>query len=368
LTNVAEQNQCVQFLHDLGIILHFDKMDLGEYYILDPLWVTTGVYRIITSERAAKASGVVPYEDLREIANTTKSETENDEYCRISYSNFESRYLADIMEEFKLCFFASQKKLMLIPDLFKKETPAAEVEKIIHSAEKLEFIFDYHFLHHSVISRLIVAINGEIQTFWRSGVITTSKSLNATCLVRAVNDQIQITVTGDKKEKRQYLSQIRYFVNQINEEFKLKPTLLIPLSENSFIEYDELVQMEREGERTYRNFKQKITYQISQLLDGIESNEEIQRQSTSIINNYNTINVTGMDNKLIQGAVKSNFEFTENPNPTNENISEIQNLDLLMDKKIFLEKELITTYDSEKKFALQEQIKVLENKILELKN
>jgi len=367
LTNLAEQNQCVRFLHDLGIILHFDKMDLGEYYILDPLWVTTGVYRIITSEKAANASGVVPYEELKELANTLKNETETGEYCKIAYSNNESRYLADIMEEFKLCFFASQKKHMLIPDLFKKETPAVEVEKIIHSAEKLEFIYDYPFLHHSVISRLIVAINGEIQIFWRSGVITTSKSLNATCLVRALNDQIQITVTGDKKDKRQYLSQIRYFVNQINEEFKLKPTLLIPLSENSFIEYDELVQMEREGEKTYRNFKQKITYLISQLLEGIESNEEIQRQSTSITTNYNTINVNGMDNKVVQAATDSKFNFIENSYPTIENSPEIQAIDLLIDKKVFLEKELITTYDSEKKFALQEQIKELENRILGLK-
>ncbi|MEI6138259.1 MAG: COR domain-containing protein [Mariniphaga sp.] len=333
LTNHDEQNQCVRFLHDLGIILHFDKMDLGEYYILDPLWVTTGVYRIITSEKAANASGVVPYEELREIANTTKGETETDEYCRITYTNFESRYLADIMEEFKLCFFASQKKLMLIPDLFKKETPAVEVEKIIHSTEKLEFIYDYPFLHHSVISRLIVAINGEITTFWRSGVITTSKSLNATCLVRAFNDQIQITVTGDKKDKRQYLSQIRYFVNQINEEFKLKPTLLIPLVENTFVEYIVLVEMEREGEKTYRDYKLKKTYQISRLLEGIESNEEILRQSTSIINNYNTINVTGMDNKVVQAATDSKFNFTDNTIPSIENSSEIHNLELLYDKK-----------------------------------
>ena len=312
LTKPKEQNQCVRFLHDLGIILHFDKMDLGEYYILDPLWVTTGVYRIITSEKAAKASGVVPYEELKELANTLKNETETGEYCKIAYSNNESRYLADIMEEFKLCFFASQKKLMLIPDLFKKETPAVEVEKIIHRAEKLEFIYDYPFLHHSVISRLIVAINGEIQTFWRSGVITTSKSLNATCLVRALNDQIQITVTGDKKDKRQYLSQIRYFVNQINEEFKLRPTLLIPLSENSFIEYEVLVEMEREGEKIHRDYKLKKNYQISHLLEGIASHEEIKRQSTSITNNYNTINVTGMNNKVIQDAVKSTIELTEN--------------------------------------------------------
>jgi len=125
--------------------------------------------------------------------------------------------------------------------------------------------------------------------------------------------------------------------------------------------------MEREGEKTYRNFKQKITYQISQLLEGIESNEEIQRQSTSIINNYNTINVTGMDNKVVQAATDSKFNFTDYTNPSIENSPEIQTIDLLIDKKVFLEKELIMTYDSAKKFALLEQIKELENRILELK-
>jgi len=54
------------------------------------------------------------------------------------------------------------------------------------------------------------------------------------------------------------------------------------------------------------------------------------------------------------------ISLTENTNPTIENISEIQNIELLTNKKTFLEKELITTYDSEKKFALQQQIKELE--------
>jgi len=43
------------------------------------------------------------------------------------------------------------------------------------------------------------------------------------------------------------------------------------------------------------------------------------------------------------------------------------NLNLLLSKKSFIEKELILTYDSEKKFALQEKIKELGNRILELK-
>jgi len=52
---------------------------------------------------------------------------------------------------------------------------------------------------------------------------------------------------------------------------------------------------------------------------------------------------------------------------TKELVERKELLSLLVDKKTFLEKELITTYDSEKKFALQEKIKELENRILELK-
>jgi hypothetical protein len=74
-----------------------------------------------------------------------------------------------------------------------------------------------------------------------------------------------------------------------------------------------------------------------------------------------------MNNKVIQDAVKSTISLTENSNPTIKNSSEIQNLELLIDKKAFLENKLIPTYDSEKKYVLQQKIKGLENRILKVK-
>jgi hypothetical protein len=301
-------------------------LDLAEYYILDPLWVTTGVYRIITSEKAAKQSGIILYENLKDIVNSVKIKddeinvAESNKYSNITYTPNESRYLADIMSMFKLCFFAENKKIVFIPDLFAKETPANEVDEILKNENKLEFIYDYPFLHHSVISRLIVEVNGEIQNFWRTGVIIKSKTLKATALIRVLTDKVLITITGNKKDKRQYLSQIRFFIEKINEEFNLKPKMKIPLPglPNRFVKYEHLIAMEKEGVKTYKDWDAIIDFEICKLLEGIDSTEEIQKEGPNTINNYFNINLAGMNPEVIKNITKNTEGFDIDRNQKNK--------------------------------------------------
>jgi small GTP-binding protein len=72
LTEKSQQDSAIGFLNDLGIILHFKELKLAEFYVLDPYWVTSGVYRIINSEEAGKNNGIVEVEHLREIVNNPK--------------------------------------------------------------------------------------------------------------------------------------------------------------------------------------------------------------------------------------------------------------------------------------------------------
>jgi len=325
LTDSSQQNECVKFLNDLGIVLHFEELDLAEYYVLDPLWVTTGVYRIITSEKAAKQSGIVLYENLKDVVNSIKIDDKKntnevgDKYLQIRYTPNESRYLVDIMSMFKLCFFAENKKVVFIPDLFAKETPALEVEEILSDTKKLDFIYDYQFLHHSVISRLIVEVNGEIQNFWRSGVIVKSKTFSATALIMALNDKVLIAVIGDRKVKRQYLSHIRFFIEKINEEFNLKSTMKIPLPglPDKFAKYDHVQKLEKRGDKFYEDLDTETVFEICKLLEGIDSIEEIQKEAPNIIHNYITINSTGMNADVIKNATKNNEGFIGLGQPIN---------------------------------------------------
>ena len=51
VTDGSSQITLLRYLHDLGVVLYFKKLSLANVYVLDPHWVTIGVYKIINSER-----------------------------------------------------------------------------------------------------------------------------------------------------------------------------------------------------------------------------------------------------------------------------------------------------------------------------
>ncbi|MCI5219974.1 MAG: GTP-binding protein, partial [Candidatus Electrothrix sp. LOE2] len=57
----------VDFLHDLGIVIHFKEFDLSHKNVLDPKWVTGAVYKIINAPSIAERNGLFSKDDLREI-------------------------------------------------------------------------------------------------------------------------------------------------------------------------------------------------------------------------------------------------------------------------------------------------------------
>ena len=55
----SEQNTLVDFLHDLGVILHFKDIPLLNTHVLEPEWVTNAVYKIVNSKEIAESRGVL---------------------------------------------------------------------------------------------------------------------------------------------------------------------------------------------------------------------------------------------------------------------------------------------------------------------
>ncbi|MCI5210743.1 MAG: hypothetical protein D3910_18595, partial [Candidatus Electrothrix sp. ATG2] len=98
----------LKLLNDLGTVLFFENLPLTDIYVLDPHWVTVGVYKIINSEKTK--DGILRETDLEFILNEEKIRC--DEYDpakekEFSYTRTELHYLIQIMQEFKLCYFYS---------------------------------------------------------------------------------------------------------------------------------------------------------------------------------------------------------------------------------------------------------------------
>jgi len=295
LTDPLEQSQAITFLNDLGIVLHFEHLDLKEYYVLDPYWVTYGVYRIITSPTAQKQKGSVQIDQLDFIVN--KEPRKEGEYRSLAratheYSPNELRYLADIMAEFKLSFYTNQRQDILIPDLLDYKTPVEESRAFDQASDKISLVYDYgKDLPAHTFSRFMVERHAEIEYPWRTGVILVcTSSLRARAMVTKVEKQIRIVVTGEHRDKRDYLTVLRYTLDQINLEQKVNPSIKIPLPgyENQYVALDELLRRERSGETQYIHFaiEEQPGFEINKLLEGIESKEAVHQRAQTIIHNH----------------------------------------------------------------------------------
>jgi hypothetical protein len=84
--DVDSQETLVEFLNDLGVILHFHDLKLLDTHVLDPQWVTEAVYRIINSPLLAAKSGFLQLSELNKMLKRTKG-------AKFTYPSSKHRYI-----------------------------------------------------------------------------------------------------------------------------------------------------------------------------------------------------------------------------------------------------------------------------------
>jgi hypothetical protein len=267
ITEKTDQDTLVDFLNDLGVILHFKDFELLDTHVLEPKWVTNAVYRIINSKKLAACNGVLKLDLLDEIL---KKEAEDDYY----YPSGKYRYIIDLMKKFELCY-EMDIKTVLLPDLLEVQEPEFNFD---YDAA-LKFVIDYDFLPRSVMPRFIVKMHNDIasELRWRTGVVLEDKAFQSTAVIKADERDEKIYIYVDGEQKRDYSSTIRKTFRDINASFeKLEATELVPLPDNDeiAIEYEELIGYEQMGKDDYTVGKSRKTYSVKELLNGIEKEEE----------------------------------------------------------------------------------------------
>lgn len=108
------QEALVQFLHDLGVIVHFDDFRLTNTHVLEPRWLTAAVYTILNSPSLANNFGIL---DLGELPSILPRGEEG-----FSYPRDKHLYIIDLMKKFQLCYSIDNAHI-LIPDLLPVQEP-----------------------------------------------------------------------------------------------------------------------------------------------------------------------------------------------------------------------------------------------------
>ena len=282
LTEAQQRHHAINFLHDLGLVLHFEDLNqnLSEYYVLNPYWITYGAYQILTSKYAGDQKGIVSMDKLNYIVNEEKDKKDTYQpanYKKITYSPNERRFLIDILHEFKLCFRMPDNNF-IIPDLLDTTEPLDFTEPVRSSGESIQFVYEYDYLPKSVMPNIMVETHRIITAMWRTGCILQSNDCKA--LITNYKNRISITVTGEYKKKREFMAVVRFTIDLINQKISSKINYLIPLQDvkDGFADYERLLMREKNGKTDYifdEDMPTEKRFLISELLDGIPSEEEV---------------------------------------------------------------------------------------------
>jgi len=242
--DAVKQKQLAGFLHELGTALNYADDDrLHHAHVLNPHWVTDGIYKILTSKTLQEAHGDLHAAHLHRILPAK------------DYPKLMRQYLCELMRRFELAFiYPEDGERYLVPQLLSVQTPVEASQ--FDRASALEFEYKYPvIMPEGLIPRFIVRTHSWSEGLprWRSGVMLQMGDGRA--LVRGYSSErrIRISVTGSESDRQGLLDAIRYDFEHVHGDVKglevneqLLPTLAdIPLS------HEELLAFEKAGLADY---------------------------------------------------------------------------------------------------------------------
>ncbi len=198
-----KQESLARLLHGLGVVLHFvDEERLRDTSVLDPHWVTDGVYRLLRFKDRPDSDGILTLEDALEAL---PGETER-----------KARFLLHLMERFEMCFplekegnTAPQGK-WLIPgalDPFQPEHLPGDWQQ--SDGVRLRYVYDP--LPEGVMPRFIVRTHllSESLPRWRYGVVLEGAGARALVRQGSNRNHVEVTAIGSDDERLRLLEIIQ---------------------------------------------------------------------------------------------------------------------------------------------------------------
>ncbi len=239
-----------------------DDRRLRDTNILNPVWVTDGIYRILNSPLVFQSKGVLRREVLGQILDP------------VEYPPDRHEFLIGMMRKFELCFaFEGREGEYLIPDLLSKEAPFLNWQ----DEEALNWEFHYDVLPSSVISRFMVRTSRYLPregiATWRTGVVIEVEGCRARA--RADNEAgvVTVSILGRQSARHQALAVIRNEFQHIHDTIsgiKVAEKVPVPGHDAKPVSYQYLLELRKKGVREFLPEGGEELVGVAWLLEGIE--------------------------------------------------------------------------------------------------
>ncbi len=230
--------------------------------VLDPNWISNGVYTILTNPLPQTQKGILRRRQLRTILPAAYPPDTHD-------------FLLQMMLKFELAYMLDYDSV-LIPDLIAEEEPVYEWD----DGHALQFEYQYEVLRRSTLHRLMVRRHNWINpaAVWRTGVMLQRDGLSALIRADIEAKTIRIAINGEgnggAKDRRQFLYALRLEFADIHDSIKgTKPQEVVPIPGHPQVKpptYAHLIKLEKLNQPDLQLFEgMDDLFSVQKLLNGV---------------------------------------------------------------------------------------------------
>ena len=212
-TEPAKQESLARLLHKLGAVLHFvDEPRLRDTTVLNPHWVTDGVYRLLRFKDRPGSDGTLTLADALQALPEETEET--------------ARFFLRLMERFEMCFPLDEGddgKLptkWLIPGALGEFQPAGVKAQGWQKPGSVRLRYVYDPLPEGVLPRFIVMTHllSEGKPRWRNGVVLQDGQAAALVQRGEKHNHVEVTAFGPEAERLRLLEIIQGNLERIHTD------------------------------------------------------------------------------------------------------------------------------------------------------
>ncbi len=315
-----DQAWLLDTLDKLGVIIHFPDLAFHNAYVLNPRWLTYGVYTLLYSKEAKDNLGQLSKKQV--VAILQKEKVQDEQRHVLTYPTDKCGFIIEAMRSFKLCYFLKDNSDMLvIPDLLPASRPTIDFDK-----DQPGIIFEFRFPHllpRHVMPMFIVFRHDDIEgdQVWQTGVVLKHQTHAARAMVTANYSDRVITLNVQGSGAKEYLHILHDEIIQIARKLKELPyEEWVELPESAIIkslgeslrsvsrekaDYRQLLGTLKANQQIYISTS-GVQYDLFKILGGIMTNDTLEKETGGgyVINSENVVINNGhMGNTTLSGDV-----------------------------------------------------------------
>ncbi len=262
ITSKLMQNNISNYLHDLGIFVHFKNFKLYNTQIINPKWITKAIYTIISSFSNNANSEVISKSEIYTLFQLFKE-----------YPKNKVNFIIDLMEEYELIFRIEETKYIL-PQLLSVEPP----DKSNVSVDSIHVLYKYDFLPKGLFNRILIRTARQMgySKLWKSGI--QLKYLESDVELKNIKYEQSILIEASGEKRKELLFLIREIVKVVNNAYaEIQVEEFIPLNskkEPTYISHSKLLIYQQKGRDSIVDPEDFSEIKIDKLLEGIDPEEK----------------------------------------------------------------------------------------------